>query len=264
MIIALCSKTYIAVDDSKKMKISAKGINHASLRANNPLERFRSVLETAKPESGVNKGFRAMQGQVYTYAQQKQCLPYFYCKRYVHDDGIFTSTLQVILRPVPKKYLSLQTDAAELSPDYKRSFTVDNVTYDTIRQAIIYQKQQTSDACDAEKLDNVLKCTDTYQLKRLAKAIPTSSTWRRQYQARVEKILTQRINQNADFKNILVGTKNEKLLNTDESDKFGGNGNSAETTRWCNNMHESGRNIIGEVYMKIRDEYKMAMTATER
>ena len=256
LIIALCSKTYIALDEKQRMKISAKGINHASLRADNPLQKFQKVLHTSQPESGTNKGFRALHGEVYTYAQKKQCLPYFYCKRYVHDDGIFTSTLDLTLKPVPKKYASLQTDVMQLCPDAEGSFDVDNTTFHSIRQALVYHKHLSHTPEDDDKLKEILECHDKYTLTRHCRSIPNHYVWLQSYKEIVEKILLQRMEQNPDLKKALLKTNSEKLLNTDESDNLGGTGNNACTTRWWADIADSGRNIIGETYMQIRKRYK--------
>lgn len=238
------------------MKISAKGINHASLRANNPLQKFQKVLQSSQAETGTNKGFRAVEGQVYTYAQKKQCLPYFYCKRYVHDDGIFTSTLNLTLNPVPKKYISLQSDVTQLSPDAEGSFIVGDNTFQSIRQALVYHKQLTHMPEDEIKLKEILECNDKYTLMRHCRSIPKLHEWLKSYEKLVEEILLQRIEQNPEFKRALLMTGDEKLLNTDESDNMGGTGNNADTTRWCNDIVESGRNIIGKTYMLLRKRYK--------
>ena len=258
LIIALCSKTYIAVDDHQRLKISAKGINHASLRASDPLQKFWNVLETKQPEAGVNKGFRAIRGQVYTYAQKKQCLPYFYCKRYVHDDGIFTSTLQLTLLAVPKNYVSLQTDVIKLSPDFVKRFKVDGRDFRTIRQAVIYQKQLTHDQNDAETLSKITNCTDKYKLEKFNKDIAMSYAWKKVYDTRVEKIITQRMVQNPELSIILWNTGDLKILNTDATDRLGGTGFSAESTRWYNDAQTCGRNLIGELYTKLRQQMKDA------
>ena len=51
------------------------------------------VLQTQKPRWGINKGFRAHEGRVFTYAQKRFGLSYMYCKRLVNDDGISTEPL---------------------------------------------------------------------------------------------------------------------------------------------------------------------------
>ena len=56
---------------------------------------YLKVLETQQSGSGVNKGFRAHAGRVFTYEQKRFGLSYMYCKRLVNDDGISTEPLDL-------------------------------------------------------------------------------------------------------------------------------------------------------------------------
>lgn len=255
VIIALCSKTYIAVDDVKKLKISAKGINHATLRANNPLEKFWNVLHSHKPESGVNKGFRSINGQVYTYSQEKSCLPFFYCKRYVHDDGIFTSCLDVVLRPVPKKYVCLQTDLLQLAPDYLAEFKVDEHVFSSIKQALTFYKQQAYDNQDSVALTTIKTTTDSFNLDRISASIPIEHHWRATISDILEKIISCRMNQYPHYYIILSTASGKVIVNADERDRWVGIGENYRTARWCPEAYLRGRNILGQLYVNMLRKY---------
>lgn len=265
LVIALCSKTYIAVDEKQKLKISAKGINHASLRASNPLQKFWTVMNSTQPEGGINKGFRAIDGQMYTYTQQKQCLPYFYCKRYVHEDGIFTSCLDLTLCPVPKKYLCLQTDLITLSPDYILSFNIDGITFKSIRQAITYFKQTEHERNNELNLTHILNTTDEYELVKINRSIPNTTHWLLNYMQHVKKILNNRMEQNPSVSNtLLLSDDNKCIINADPSDKMGGCGENHRTIRWCPDAYLRGRNRIGEHYVLMRKHLRSPQSSPDR
>ena len=93
-IIALCSKTYICWG-GKETKISCKGLQKKRNLENLTKMNYLKVLETQQSGSGVNKGFRAHAGRVFTYEQKRFGLSYMYCKRLVNDDGISTEPLDL-------------------------------------------------------------------------------------------------------------------------------------------------------------------------
>ena len=95
--VCLNSKMYIAhagatQDRKEVIKKASKGLQHS-----NPVgaDVFRSVLETQKPHTGANHGFRMIDGRIYQYSQRRTALTYFYCKRILHEDGVSTSPLQL-------------------------------------------------------------------------------------------------------------------------------------------------------------------------
>ncbi len=94
-LVALNSKTYICFhqDDSGQPKISCKGLN----KRRNKLSKtnYMNVLENKAPESGVNRGFRMVGGEMYVYEQRKDALSYLYVKRKVKADGISTTCLDI-------------------------------------------------------------------------------------------------------------------------------------------------------------------------
>ena len=255
LIIALCSKTYIAVDPDKKLKISAKGINHSTLRANDPLAKFRKVLHSQRVESGVNKGFRALNGQMFTYSQEKRCLPYFYCKRYVHDDGIFTSCLDLVLRPVPKRYVCLQSDLPQLAPSYQAEFKVGEYLFTNIKQALTFFKQQIQDKEAHDALTLIQRTTESYALDKLSAAIPDNVQWLSILSGTLEKIVRSRMEQYPHYYHILSTAGTKMIINADAGDKRCGIGENPRTTRWCPHLHIKGRNVLGQVYSNLLREY---------
>lgn len=71
------------------------------------------MLNSQKPGSAVNKGFRAHKNGIFTYEQERCGFSYLYCKRRVLDNGIDTEPLNLELCPVRKQ----QTDP-DVDDDY--------------------------------------------------------------------------------------------------------------------------------------------------
>ena len=94
-IVALCSKTYVCFGGKhgNETKLSCKGIQKRNNIQNLTKENYLAVLRTQKAGCGVNKGFVARQGCVYSYTQKRYGLSYMYCKRLVLDDGVSTKPL---------------------------------------------------------------------------------------------------------------------------------------------------------------------------
>jgi hypothetical protein len=94
--ICLCSKTY-AIAGTNETKFSCKGVQRK--RVDEPLEIFRSVLNTHSTISCTNIGFRCRDNHVSTYSQDRGGFGYVYVKREVQSDGIHTKPLDITLRP---------------------------------------------------------------------------------------------------------------------------------------------------------------------
>ena len=87
-IIALNSKTYTCWNKDIN-KTSSKGVSKA---LNNFTQAcFMSTLYSKTPKSGLNRGFRSIDNQTFTYEQSRVGLSYFYAKRRVLPDSISTT-----------------------------------------------------------------------------------------------------------------------------------------------------------------------------
>ena len=94
----LCSKTYCCYDNkSDKFKFSSKGLNKRGLddSGDNPMSKHRRALDEAINIKSTNRGFRTINHMVATNEQTKKGLSYFYPKRQVLDDGIYTKILNL-------------------------------------------------------------------------------------------------------------------------------------------------------------------------
>ena len=90
-IIGLCSKTYYCFGTSDKF--SCKGMNK---RCNDiDKDKYFNVLLSKQSSEGVNKGFRVVGNNMYTYNQVRQIFSYFYPKRKVLEDWVTTLPLDI-------------------------------------------------------------------------------------------------------------------------------------------------------------------------
>ena len=63
--VCLNSKTLCAHNENKDtLKLAMKGSN---TNISDPLEKYKSVLQTKKPSEGFNRGFRLTDNQIKTY-----------------------------------------------------------------------------------------------------------------------------------------------------------------------------------------------------
>jgi len=97
----LCSKTYI-VQNGSDFKFSSKGISKK--RVKDPLNIYKTVLESKESSGSTNVGFISKDNQIYTYKQHRRGFSYFYIKRKVSDDGITTKPLDITLQPIPSQF----------------------------------------------------------------------------------------------------------------------------------------------------------------
>ena len=105
-------------------KFSSKGISKRRVKA--PLTTFRHVLNSQKPGSATNIGFRAHKNGIFTYEQERCGFSYLYCKRKVLENGIDTVPLDLDLCPVRKQQTEQEVDDAYLIHLLATNFESDN------------------------------------------------------------------------------------------------------------------------------------------
>ena len=93
-IVALCSKTYICFG-GKETKVSCKGVQKKRNMERLTKKNYLDVLRLQRSGYGINKGFRAINGKIFSYAQKRYGISYMYCKRKVLPDGINTEPLDL-------------------------------------------------------------------------------------------------------------------------------------------------------------------------
>ena len=107
-----------------ELKFSSKGISKRRVKA--PLTTFRHVLNTQKPGSAINQGFRAHKNGIFTYEQERCGFSYLYCKRKVLKNGIDTVPLDLELCPVNRHQNDTEVDDAYLVHLLETNFESDN------------------------------------------------------------------------------------------------------------------------------------------
>jgi hypothetical protein len=91
-IVSLCSKTYYCFGGEKD-KYSCKGVNKKNNVINK--DKYLDVLLSKRSGSVVNRGFRVLNNTMCTYVQVKNAFSYFYPKRKVLEDGVWTIPLDI-------------------------------------------------------------------------------------------------------------------------------------------------------------------------
>ena len=135
--ICLASKTYVLLKNDDSIKFSSKGIQ--ACRVVNPLEDMRHVLQTTEDVRKKNLGFRYINGQMFSYTQQKRAFSFDYWKRCVHPDGIHTSPLDIVLSPwttQPGRHIWKETDY--LSPFFQQSLKYEGEEFTTLATLFEY------------------------------------------------------------------------------------------------------------------------------
>lgn len=89
--VGLNAKTYYCFDP-KGDKHSSKGISRAFGLSK---EDYLEVLHNKTTTPQINRGFIYKNNKMLSYAQTKQGLNYFYCKRQLLSDGFSTTYLDV-------------------------------------------------------------------------------------------------------------------------------------------------------------------------
>ena len=140
--ISLCSKTYVLKQSDGKCKLSSKGINKEAITE--PYNKYSDVLTTGEPVVSTNRGFRKHDNTIFTYAQQKRGLNYFYIKRVVLPDGVNTKPLDITLCPwgIRKPY-DVVDSTHRLSLTRTRKFKIGDKIFNNLRlvcEAAMFEK----------------------------------------------------------------------------------------------------------------------------
>lgn len=270
LIIALCSKTYICESEDEKIKLSCKGVNKRAFLANDPVGKFKQVLETKQAGTGFNAGFRAIEGKIYTYKSEKKAFPWFYMKREILPGGHFTRTIDITLIAVPKHHICIQTDMEELGPDHVLSFQYNGYEVRSIRQAQCLMKYV---YCTRYKLDSlvepllifsrILKTLDARQLHELEVQLPQCDAYLKDRYDVLEYIVVARMRAYPRLYKCLPPQVTRYIVNACQYDTVSGNGYNYRVTRWRKDAFLCGENYLGKIYMGIITKRKVDQTDTQ-
>ena len=141
-----------------------------------------------------------------------------------------------------------------LSNWYFSKFTVDDITYSSMEQYMMYQKAICFN--DIEISEKILSTDDVSKIKRLGREISNydENYWNGVRQIIVYEGLIAKFSQNKDLKNKLIETKDCFLAECAVKDKIWGNGLSMSDPNRFNKDLWNGKNLLGYALMKVRDK----------
>ena len=141
-----------------------------------------------------------------------------------------------------------------LSNWYLSKFIVDDITYSSMEQYMMYQKAICFN--DTEISEKILSTDDVSKIKRLGREISNydENYWNGVRQIIVYEGLIAKFSQNKDLKNKLIETKDCFLAECAVKDKIWGIGLSMSDPNRFNKDLWNGKNLLGYALMKVRDK----------
>ena len=249
LLLAVSSKTYLA-RSKDQFKISSKGVSVATLKKNDPEQIFRNTIQNKKPYFTSNRGFRIVRDGIVSYSQFKLAFSYLYIKRGLHNEPFsdFTYALGLTLDNAPQNYICIQTDRAALSIDHEFPFSVENHTFNTVRQAFVYSLAK---ICNEQSIQaDVQTTTSSVTLMKLYKSCDRKVKALLKLNS-LKSCLTAKLEACSATQHDLH-TCTTLPLNM-EVDRYLGTGESLRVAKWMSNSSDfGGQNKVGSVWFVIR------------
>ena len=274
-VVALTSKTYVCIGfDNKLAKSASKGVSKRFVLQNDPLALYKQVLTSGVPNGATNRGFRAINGQMYTYHVWRSAFPFLYLKRDLVRDAnggtTHTSPLKIVLSPCPKIYICLQTDMKLLSADCDDlQFSYHGFHMKSIRQAHTFAKLNviTSTPFPSRSLQhiqmqrvtlqkNILQSSDPKTLHKILQDMGHSDEFARDEQDILRSIVDARMSHHPLLYRLIDLDSEQYIVNACQFNSVIGNGRNVLVTRYKKDAHLEGKNLLGKVYMQIRSQLK--------
>ena len=254
--IGLSSKTYVCRSSDKQLKLSCKGVNKSSVLARGGIiSTFKTILSDGKSREASNSGIRMHGGVLKSYKQRKDAFAYFYVKREVGTEGIYTKPLNLTLLPFPQDGVPLQY-YPELCMDYKWSFVYFDMQFVSIRQALVYYKVVDAPYNIERKgvlLSQIMTAGDA-DLQKIYADCLSYQAWESVKFYRVKDIVRVRLFQLSGIREMLLSTFPYIIYHAERADNEWGVGEVWDVVRWLKPSEIRGRNYLGLVYKEIRDE----------
>ena len=262
MMISLCPKTYVCVHASGEgVKLSCKGVQKRLVLKGDPVRVYKRVLDSGIPAKSVNRGFRSINGKMYSYEAVKDAFPFLYLKREVLEGNCFTKVLSnIVLDPCPVHYFCLAMEAKELTLDYdKNPLNANGYMVKTLRQAVTVIKYGfcTSNPVNpmphsVRLFSNILRTTDAKQLSYMQKQMGLCEIYDQNIYSTLYNLVERHMNTYPGLYNVLVKSGNQFIVNSCCYDPVLGNGTNHRETRYRKEAHLEGQNYLGKVYMTLR------------
>ena len=261
LMIALCPKTYVCLHaGGASVKLSCKGVQKALVKERDPVNLYRTVLETGVPDGSTNRGFRSLKGKMYTYQVFREAFPFLYLKREVLEGGKFTQVLQnVILEPCPMHYFCLHTAAKELTLDSEKPFLTNGYIVQTIRQALCVSKyalctnrEKKPMAHSLRLFSAMLKTTEPRELISMQNTMGECLEYEQAQFSILMHVVNTRMSRYPQLYNLLVASDKLLIVNPGVNDNVLGTGANPRETKYRKDAHLEGQNLLGKVYMTLR------------
>ena len=257
-ILSLCSKSYILQNDKGEFKIGCKGVQKARLLRDNPMQRYRDVLENKVPCCVSNMGFRLHGNSIHTYEQQKIGLAYFYVKREVCNDGRTTKPLQLTLigKKVPKIYC-IQSEAPVLNSFYCHNIWYEDTAFKSGEHLFNFLKAKFHHASEETQLC-IQEAISPAVARKLGNKICINNHWVQygEYDAML-LVCKLKFEQQYLVREALRKSNDRDIVHADPYDSYFGITLSKFALRWVDPMEYPGRNVLGKIWMHIRLENEM-------
>ena len=142
----------------------------------------------------------------------------------------------------------------EFSQWYKSDFTIEGVTYSTCEQYMMAQKALLFH--DKEIYNKIMQSTSPKECKKLGREIKNfdDKIWKDKNEQIIYEGNYAKFSQNNDLKEKLISTGNKTLAEASPFDKIYGIGMDANNPDITNPSTWNGKNILGNVLMRIRDK----------
>ncbi len=142
------------------------------------------------------------------------------------------------------KFFKLKDAFGEFSNFYRASFTFDNRVWPTSEhcyQAFKYDNFEIQEKIRLSKTPRIAAdlgrdSNNGYKIKENWDDIKVDI---------MEKVVTAKFSQNNELKELLLSTKNRKIVEHSKTDFF-----------WADGKDGSGKNMLGEVLMEVREDFK--------
>jgi predicted NAD-dependent protein-ADP-ribosyltransferase YbiA (DUF1768 family) len=249
--ICLSSKTYFLKTDQHNFKLSAKGVNKSLL--GNCLDKFDSVLNTQKSQSSINRGFRVHNHEMHTYEMSKNAFMFLYMKRRVHEDGIHTSPLDLVLCPWGEdNSFYFWNEQHVLSPLHRSPLERYGLVFSSIEHLFQYERAIVYE--DKDLREKAVTNISARLLRKFKNVLPFKQQWVKTMDERLRSIMKLKILALPECKNCLKSNKNKRFVYAYESDKYLGCGLEYDAAIVTKPEFYPGQNKMGEIWNELSKE----------
>lgn len=141
-----------------------------------------------------------------------------------------------------------------LSNWYLASFSVDDISYSSVEQYMMYRKA----VCFQDKkiAEQILQTNDVAQIKALGRSVSgyDDNYWNGIRQIVVYNGLLSKFSQNEELKELLLSTKSALLAECAVKDKIWGIGLSMKDADRLDKTKWRGQNLLGYTLMMVREQ----------